>query len=73
MKHPRRRLNWVRVTRDPAVAAAHERSVEASANWTQALIAALRRPAEESAAPIVFPNGKLIQAKLPFGLDQAAS
>jgi hypothetical protein len=42
MKRPRRRLNWVRVTRDPGVALAYEQRTQAGAEWTLALLAALR-------------------------------
>ena len=45
----RRRLNWVRVTRDPAVAAAHERDARASAEWHLALLEAFRHHFEPSA------------------------
>jgi hypothetical protein len=67
MKRQWHRLNWVRVTRDPAVAAAYEQSAEASAAWTEALRQALRGPAD--AAPIPFPAvpAKSVQCPLPLG------
>jgi len=67
----RRRLNWVRVTRDPAVAAAHERSVAASAEWSRALVEALRaHVGEPSPAPLPPPRGTPFQPALPLGDEQ---
>jgi hypothetical protein len=73
MKPHRRRLNWVRVTRDPAVAEAHERSVDASAAWTLALIEALRTQ-PDFPPPILLgrPSSKPVQPTLPFELDAAS-
>ena len=69
----RRRLNWVRVTRDPAVAEAHERDARASAEWHLALLEAFRHHFDPSApAPSLFPAtsspplGKSHQYALPF-------
>jgi hypothetical protein len=73
MRQRRRRLNWVRVTRDPAVAAAHERSVEASAEWTRALVEALRTHLG-TPYPIPQPpppSDKPVQYALPFGAGDA--
>ena len=67
MKPRRRRLNWVRVTRDPAVAEAHERSVAASAEWTRALVEALRSHLDDSLpTPLAPPADKPVQYALPF-------
>ncbi|HZS02488.1 MAG TPA: hypothetical protein VFE37_27480 [Chloroflexota bacterium] len=73
MKPHRRRLNWVRVTRDPAVAEAHERSAEASDAWTLALIEALRSQ-PDLAPPIRIARrpGPPEQPALPMELDAAS-
>jgi hypothetical protein len=67
MKQRRRRLNWVRATRDPGVAAAYERSAQASADWHRALLEALRFHLD---SPLVTPfpaaSSEPIQHPLPF-------
>ena len=69
MNRPRRRLNWVRVTRDPGVALAHERSVTASAEWTRALAEALRSHLDSPLpSPPEPPPGKAVQHALPLDL-----
>jgi hypothetical protein len=63
----------VRVTRDPAVAEAHERSVDASAAWTLALIEALRaQPDRPPPMPLARPPSPPVQFALPFELDAAS-
>jgi hypothetical protein len=70
----RRRLNWVRVTRDPAVAAAHERNTATSAEWTQALVAALRVHLDTPLPTLLLPPpGKPHQLLLPLGDETVAS
>jgi hypothetical protein len=75
MTRPRRRLNWVRVTRDPGVAAAHERSAQASAEWHLALLGALRpHPGTLAPNPFPFPSitpntPRIFQYRLPFVED----
>lgn len=74
MKCRRRRLNWVRVTRDPAVAAAHERSAAASAEWSRALVQALRtHPGDNLYLPQPPLPDKPVQYALPFGDEVIAS
>jgi hypothetical protein len=65
MRRHQRRLNWVRDTRDPAVAEAYDRSAEASAAWSLALAQVLRGHGDDdlpSEAPRVP-----IQLVLPLG------
>jgi hypothetical protein len=75
MTRSRRRLNWVRVTRDPGVAAAHERSARASADWHLALLEAFRpHPGSTASSPIPFPTvspppPRVLQYRLPFAED----
>ena len=73
MNHRRRRLNWVRVTRDPGVAAAYERSAQASAEWTQALVAAWRGARAQSARPAAATPPMPYQPALPLALQEAGA
>jgi hypothetical protein len=73
MKRRQRRLNWVRVTRDPGVADAYERSAEASADWDLALVEALRTHLDASLPPsLPWPETSLAprQLALPLGDEQ---
>ena len=73
MKRRQRRLNWVRVTRDPGVAEAYERSAEASAEWNLALVEALRTHLDASLPlPLAWPETSLAprQLALPLGDEQ---
>jgi hypothetical protein len=73
MNRPRRRPNWVRVTRDPAVAAAYEESASAGAEWTRALAEALRaQPNLPPPISITRRPGHPEQHALPFELDAAS-
>jgi hypothetical protein len=74
----RRRLNWVRVTRDPPVAADHERDARASAEWHLALLEAFRHhfdPSAPSSSPFpgasASPPGQPRQYALPFADEPA--
>ena len=76
MKRRQRRLNWVRVTRDPGVADAYERSAEASADWNLALVEALRTHLDASLPlPLSWPDTSLAprQLALPLGDEQPLS
>src|SRR3954447_15662252 len=74
MKRRQRRPNWVRVTRDPGVAGAYERSAEASADWDLALVEALRTHLDASLPlPLSWPAPSLAprQLALPLGDEPA--
>lgn len=74
MKRRQRRLNWVRVTRDPGVAEAYERSAEASADWNLALVEALRTHLDGSLLQsLSWPETSLTarQLALPLGDEQS--